>query len=161
MSEFRRLAKSPNRGAHHHVARYWPLLGLTARFNSVVAQLSGPRIPRPMRVAPSLALVVSTLLAACTSALESQLTVFADPAKYDYFNCEQLAAQRTARKAREEELKSLMDKAERSTGGAFVNVIAYKADYTEVREDLKLIDKTARTKKCSTPENWQSNSAVR
>ena|SRR5438874_7780081 len=119
-----------------------------------------------MRVAPSLAPVVSTLLAACTSlaactALENQLTVFADPAKYDFYNCEQLAVQRTARKAREEELKSLMDKAERSTGGAFVNVIAYKADYTEVREDLKLIEKTARTKKCSSPENWQSNSAVR
>ena len=32
-----------------------------------------------MRVAPSLALVISTLLAACTSALE-QLTVFTDPA---------------------------------------------------------------------------------
>jgi hypothetical protein len=114
-----------------------------------------------MRVAPSLALVVSTLLAACTSALENQLTVFADPAKYDFYNCEQLAQQRTARKAREEELKSLMDKAERSTGGTFVNVIAYKADYTEVREDLKLIEKTARSKKCSSPESWQSNSAVR
>ena len=114
-----------------------------------------------MRVAPSLALVFFTALAACTSALESQLTVFADPAKYDFYNCDQLAAQRTARKAREEELKSLMDKAERGTGGAFVNVIAYKADYTEVREDLKLIERTARTKKCSSPENWQSNSAVR
>ena len=114
-----------------------------------------------MRVAPSLALAVSTLLAACTSALESQLTVFADPAKYDYFNCDQLATQRTARKAREEELKSLMEKAERSTGGAFVNVIAYKGDYTEVQEDLKLIERTARAKKCSSPGNWQSNSAVR
>src|SRR5207248_3517914 len=112
-----------------------------------------------MRVAPSLALVFSTLLGACTSGLENQLTVFADPAKYDFYNCEQLAVQRTARKAREEELKSLMDKAERSTGGAFVNVIPYKADYTEVREDPKLIDKTARTKKCSTPENWHSTSA--
>ena len=113
-----------------------------------------------MRVAPSLALVISTLLAACTSALE-QLSVFTDPAKYDFYNCEQLAAQRTARKAREEELKLLMDKAERGTGGAFVNVIAYKADYTEVQEDLKLIERTARAKKCSSPENWQSNSAVR
>ena len=113
-----------------------------------------------MRVAPSLALAISTLLAECT-ALESQLTVFADPAKYDFYNCEQLAAQRTNRKLREEELKSLMDKAERGTGGAFVNVIAYKADYTEVREDLKLIERTARTKKCSSPDNWQSNSAVR
>ena len=114
-----------------------------------------------MRVAPSLAVVFSTFLAACTSALENQFMVFADPAKYNFYNCEQLAAQRTARKAREEELKLLMDKAERSTGGAFVNVIAYKADYTEVQEDLKLIERTARTKKCSRPENWQSNSAVR
>jgi hypothetical protein len=113
-----------------------------------------------MRIAPSLALVFAAALAACTSALES-LTVLADPAKYDFYNCEQLAVQRTARKAREEELKSLMDKAERGTGGAFVNVIAYKADYTEVREDLKLIERTARTKKCSSPDNWQSNSAVR
>ena len=114
-----------------------------------------------MRVAPSLALVFSTLLAACTSALESQLTVFADPAKYDFYNCEQLAAERTARKLREEELKSLMDKAERGTSGAFVNLIAYKADYVEVREDLKLIERAARTKTCTSPENWQSNSAVR
>src|SRR3954452_14555246 len=102
-----------------------------------------------MRVAPSLALVMSTLLAACTSALESQLTVFADATKYDFYNCEQLAAQRTVRKAREEELKLLMDKAARSTGGAFVNVIAYKACYTEVQEDLRLMERPARTKKCS------------
>lgn len=54
-----------------------------------------------------------------------------------------------------------MEKAEQSTGGAFVNVIAYKADYVEVQEDLKLIERTARTKKCSSPENSQSNSAVR
>jgi hypothetical protein len=114
-----------------------------------------------MHAAPSLALIFSTLLAACSSAFENQLTVFADPAKYDYFNCEQLAAQRTVRKARDQELKSLMEKAERSTGGTFVNVIAYKAEYTEVQEDLKLIERAARTKKCGGPENWQSNSAVR
>ena len=113
-----------------------------------------------MRVAPSLAVILSTFLAACTSAFENQL-MFADPAKYDFYDCEQLAKQRTDRKQREEELKSLMDKAERGTGGAFVNMIAYKADYTEVREDLKLIERTARTKKCSSPENWQSNSAIR
>jgi hypothetical protein len=114
-----------------------------------------------MRIAPSLALVFCVSLAACTSALESQLTVFADPAKYDFYSCDQLAAQRTVRKVREQELKSLMEKAEQSTGGAFVNVIAYKADYVEVQEDLKLIERTARTKKCSSPENSQSNSAVR
>src|SRR5262249_30842631 len=54
-------------------------------------------------------------------------------------NCEQLAAARTARKAREQELKLLMDRAEQSTGGDFVNLIAYKADYVTAQEDLKVI----------------------
>lgn len=58
------------------------------------------------------------------------------------------------------ELKLLMDKAEQSTGGAFVNAIAYEADYVTAQEDLKVIEATARVKKCSTPENWRSNSAV-
>src|SRR5215831_3517123 len=73
---------------------------------------------------------------------------------------EQLAAQRTARKAREQELKLLMDGAEQSTSAAFVNLIAYKSDYVTAQEDLKVIEATARVKKCSTPENWRSNSAI-
>jgi hypothetical protein len=54
-----------------------------------------------------------------------------------------------------------MDRAEQSTGGDFVNLIAYKADYVTAREDLKVIEATARVKKCSTPENWGSNFAIR
>jgi hypothetical protein len=165
MRDFARYQRAgvPSPADYHCVARYLPLLGLTASFKSLPgsSQLNRVRDMRLMRVAPSLAIIVSTSLAACTSTLDSKLTVFADPAKYDFYNCEQLAAQRTARKLREQELKSLMDKAERSTGGAFVNVIAYQADYAEVREDLKLIEAGARAKKCSTPENWQSTSAFR
>ena len=119
-----------------------------------------PEIIHPMRVAPFVALIVPTFLAACASALENPFTVFADPGQYEFRNCEQLAAQRTARKAREQELKLLMDKAEQSTGGAFVNLIAYKSDYVTAQEDLKVIEATARVKKCSTPENWHSNSAI-
>jgi hypothetical protein len=106
-----------------------------------------------MRIASFAALIFPTFLTACASALENPFTVFADPGQYEFLNCEQLAAQRTARKAREEELKLLMDKAERSTGGAFVNLIAYKSDYVTAREDLKVIDATARVKKCNIPEN--------
>jgi hypothetical protein len=46
-----------------------------------------------------------------------------------------------------------MDKAEKGTGGAVVNVIAYKGDYVMAEDELKLIDATARDKKCKTPEN--------
>ena len=115
-----------------------------------------------MRVAPFVALIFPTFLAACASStLETPFTVHADPGQYEFHNCEQLAAARTARKAREQELKLLMDRAEQSTGGDFVNLIAYKADYVTAQEDLKVIEATARVKKCSTPENWGSNSVIR
>jgi hypothetical protein len=87
--------------------------------------------------------------------------VFADHGRYEFFNCEQLVVQRVAGKARERELKQLMDRADRSTGGTLVNAIAYKGDYVAVTEELQVIDMTLRVKKCPTPENWGSSSAVR
>jgi hypothetical protein len=105
--------------------------------------------------------ITSLTVTACTSALENPVTVFADPGKYEFHNCEQLAEQRRAGKKREQELRQLMDRAEQSATGAFVNVIAYKGDYVAVREELKVIDGTMRVKKCSTPENWSSTSAIR
>ena len=81
--------------------------------------------------------------------------------RYEFFNCQQLCTQRVAVKTREQKLKQLMERAERGTGGAFVNVIAYKGDYVAATEELQVIDMTLRVKKCSTPENWGSNSEVR
>jgi hypothetical protein len=77
------------------------------------------------------------------------MTVFVDPGKYDYHNCEQLAAARTKMLDRELELRLLMDKAEQASGGAIVNIIAYQNDYTSTREELKVIDAAARMKKCA------------
>src|ERR687888_1567615 len=114
-----------------------------------------------MRLSSFVALVVPAILAACTSALENPVTMFADPGKYEFHNCEQLAVQRVAAKTREEELKRLMNRAEQSTGGTLVNVLAYKGDYVAVTEELKVIDMTLRVKKCPTAENWGSSSAVR
>ena len=36
-------------------------------------------------------------------------------------------------------------------GGTVVNVIAYKADYVTATEQLKVLDATARDKKCAIP----------
>jgi hypothetical protein len=72
--------------------------------------------------------------------------VFADPGRYEFFNCEQLAVQRVAGKAREQELKQLMNRAEQGAGGTLVNVIAYKGDYVAVTEELKVIDMILRVK---------------
>jgi hypothetical protein len=65
------------------------------------------------------------------------MTFFADPAKYQYSSCEQLAVHRQTWTTKEQELKQLMDRADQGAGGALVNVLAYKADYVAATEELK------------------------
>jgi hypothetical protein len=122
--------------------------------------------PRPMRATALIALGAGALLAgaalsACSSTGDNPLTFFADPGLYQYHSCDQITALRKQWSSREQELKQLMDKAEQSTGGAFVNVIAYQADYVSATEQLKVLAATARAKNCATPENWRSNSGIR
>jgi hypothetical protein len=116
-----------------------------------------------MRITPFVALIFPVLLAACASELQNPLMggFFADPGKYEFYSCEQLLPQRTLYEQREQKLKLLMDKARQATGGAVVNVVAYQAEYTATQEELNVIDATARLKKCSTPANWASTSAIR
>jgi len=73
------------------------------------------------------ALSAGAFLSACSSPGDSRLTVFADPGQYDFYSCDQIVGQQKYWQTRELELKQLMDKAEQSAGGAFVNAIAYQA----------------------------------
>jgi len=116
-----------------------------------------------MRRAPLVSLIFPILLAACASEIQNPLVggFFADPGKYEFHSCEQLLPQRTFYAQRQQELKLLMDRAKQSTGGAVINVVAYQGEYTAVQEELNVIDATARLKKCKTPEDWQSSSAIR
>ncbi len=110
-----------------------------------------------LRLAPIAALVLS----ACSSTGDNPFTVFADPGKYQYYSCEQIAGQRKTWSLKEQELRQLMNKADQSAGGAVVNVLAYKSDYVAASEELKVLEATARSKNCDLPENWRSNSSVR
>ena len=130
--------------------------GLTARrFGARSRKLAAP-------LAGALAAsALAVTLAACSTAGDSSFTVFADPGKYLYYSCAQLALQRKHWSTRQQELQLLMDKAEQSAGGAVVNLIAYRADHVAATEELKLLDRAAREKKCETPASWQSNSVIR
>jgi hypothetical protein len=107
------------------------------------------------------ALAGVALLSGCATPGDSSVTLFADPGKYQYSSCEQLAIQRKTWTTREQDLKQLMDRAEQGTGGAVVNVLAYKADYVAATEELKVLERAARSKHCASPENWGSSSAIR
>jgi hypothetical protein len=124
----------------------------------VVRRLDGAAWRRARLVGGFLAVAA---LAGCSSIGGDPLTVFADPGKYQYHTCEQIAGQRKNWTSREQELKMLMDKAGQSAGGSVVNVLAYRADYVTASEELKVLENTARAKNCDRPENWKSNSGVK
>jgi hypothetical protein len=105
------------------------------------------RRPR-IGVAGVLALAVGASLSACSSMSDNPFTPFADPGTYAFHNCEQIAGLQASFRTREQELRMLMDKAEQSTGGAIVNVIAYQAEYAKARDELKVLEATARSKNC-------------
>lgn len=111
-----------------------------------------------------LALFAAACLGGCTSTSgqnSNSMTFFADPGQYEFASCQSLATQRKRWQQRQQDLKLLMDRAEKSPGGGVVNLLAYQADYTAASEELKLVERSARQKNCDLPENWGSNSAVR
>jgi hypothetical protein len=116
---------------------------------------------RSLRPALFASLAVCLALAACSSTSESTMTFFAAPGKYQYHDCDQLAAAVKVATARQKDLKGLLDKAEQGAAGAFVGTIAYKTDYLAATEDLKLLDIAIREKNCLTSETWRSNAVIR
>jgi hypothetical protein len=92
--------------------------------------------------------LVTSAVCACSSMGDNPVTFFAEPGKYEYFSCEQIAERRKAVAAREQELQMLMDKADQGAGGIIVNLLAYKADHVNASEELKVLDAAARAKNC-------------
>jgi hypothetical protein len=74
---------------------------------------------------------------------------FADPGKYQFHTCEQLATVSKQKHDRQRELKELIDKAEQAAGGQIVSVLAYRSDYVAVNEELQVIDSAVREKNCA------------
>ena len=127
-------------------------------------RLRSCRVPRAaLRIALGFGgSIAAALLAGGSSMMgDSPITFFADPGKYQFNTCEQIAGQRAYWSGREKELRMLMDKADQSAGGAVVNVLAYKADHVAANEELKVLESTARSKNCDSPANWKSNSSMR
>ena len=106
----------------------------------------------PALRALGLALVLG--LAGCASMGDNMSTAFADPAKYELYDCKQLEAERKNLAVRQADLQGLMKKAETDTGGAVVAELAYRNEYIAVRGQSKLADEAWRKNRCqdSKPE---------
>ena len=110
------------------------------------------RQPLP-RAATAIALLALGLgLAGCASSVsefgDNLTTAFADPARYDFYDCKQLQNERKSINSRIDELKRLMAKAETGVAGPVVAEVVYRNDYIASRGQLKFLDEAWRRNKC-------------
>jgi hypothetical protein len=87
-------------------------------------------------------------LSGCAQIGDTMSPAFADPAKYDLYECKQLEAERKGLAARAAELQGLMAKAETGVAGPVVAEMAYRNDLISVRAQSKLADEAWRRNKC-------------
>jgi hypothetical protein len=117
----------------------------------MVFSLSRLRLTRrPVAATAWLALGATTLLSlgGCADLGDTALSAFADPAKYDYYECKLLENERKAISTRTAELQGLMAKAETGAAGSVVGELAYRNDYITARAQSKLVEEAWRRNKC-------------
>ena len=129
---------------------FGPALG-----NLDVVRYEGPMFAFPSHRQPfSRSLTVLALLAlggglsGCAGMGDSMTSAFADPAKYDLYECKQLEPERTRLAARAAELQALMAKAETGVAGSVVAELAYRNEYITVRGQTRLAEEAWRRNKC-------------
>lgn len=93
-------------------------------------------------------LASAAALCGCAGISETVAPAFADPGRYELYDCKQLEAERKALANRTADLKKLMDKAETGAGGAVVSELAYRNDYVSVRGQAQLAEDAWRRNKC-------------
>lgn len=93
-------------------------------------------------------LALALVLPGCASMSDDVSLAFADPARYDLYDCKQLEPERRRLAARTAELQGLMAKAETGAGGAVVAEVAYRNDYIATRGQAKLAENAWQKNHC-------------
>jgi len=106
----------------------------------------GPKLPRAAAVAALL--VVGAGLAGCASMGDGISTAFADPAKYQLYDCKQLEKERVNLGNRAAELEGLIEKAQGGVAGPVVAEIAYRNEAIAVQGQRKFAEEAWQQNKC-------------
>ncbi|MET4275074.1 MULTISPECIES: twin-arginine translocation pathway signal [unclassified Bradyrhizobium] len=93
-------------------------------------------------------LVAGFVLSGCAGMSETVAPAFADPARYELYDCKQLEGERKSLANRTGDLQRLMDKAQTGAGGAVVSELAYRNEYIAVRGQAQMADDAWRRNKC-------------
>jgi hypothetical protein len=101
----------------------------------------------------ALALVVlGAGLSGCAGISDTISPAFADPAKYDLYDCKQLETERKSLAARTAALQGLMTKAETGVAGPVVAELAYRNEYIALRGQSKLAEEGWQRNRCQEPK---------
>ena len=104
--------------------------------------------PSPRVVAAVMLFALGFPLGGCADMGEGMTSAFADPAKYDLYDCKQLEAERKNLASRSAELQGLIVKAQTGVAGPVVAELAYRNEYIAIRGQAKNADEAWRTNKC-------------
>src|ERR1700727_1674080 len=93
-------------------------------------------------------LMLGATLSGCADMSDGMTSAFADPAKYNLYDCKQLETERKGLSVRMAELQGLMSKAQDGFAGPAVAEIAYRNDYIALRGQKKNADEAWALNKC-------------
>jgi hypothetical protein len=94
-------------------------------------------------------LVLGIGLSGCADMSDTMTAAFADPAKYDLYDCKQLEAERKSLATRAAELQGLMAKADTGVAGPVVAELAYRNEYVSVRGQSRFAEQAWQSNKCT------------
>src|SRR5215472_7882949 len=94
----------------------------------------------------SSATLLPVILGGCAASLS--VDPFVAPAKFQFLRCEDIAKRLVTTKAREQELRTLMDRSSAGAGGSTVNIFVYQPEYQTVTSELQQLREEAVAKQC-------------
>jgi hypothetical protein len=103
---------------------------------------------RPHALAGAFLVALGALLSGCADMGDGFTSAFADPSKYNLYDCKQLETERKALATRMAELQGLMNKAQDGIAGPVVAEVAYRNDYIALRGQKKNADEAWALNKC-------------
>jgi hypothetical protein len=87
--------------------------------------------------AASLVAFLGAFPGGCASTFNVGGDPFVAPKKFQFLRCEDIAKRMAGSKAREQELRTLMDRSAAGTGGSTINVFVYQPEYRTVQSELQ------------------------
>ncbi|MBO0753117.1 MAG: hypothetical protein J2P53_13450 [Bradyrhizobiaceae bacterium] len=112
----------------------------------------GPAMSPAALSAVCLIFGLAALLGGCTSAFNAVGDPFVAPKKFAFLRCQDIASRLVESNAREQELRTLMDRSSAGVGGSTVNLFVYQPEYQTVTSDIRQLKDTAAEKNCPPAE---------